>query len=186
MNRRIKKGTVHHPAGLSVKSEDDLLALLETAKKPPLLLILDCVQDPHNLGACIRSADAAGGMAVVIPRDRAAPLTETVRSVSRGASDNLPVVQVTNLARTMDKLKQAGIWLAGSTDDAEKTIYETDLSGPLAIVMGSEGDGLRRLTREKCDFLVRIPMFGSVECLNVSVAAGVCLFEAIRQRNLRK
>ncbi len=150
----------------------------------PFLLVLDCVQDPHNLGACLRSADAAGVHAVIAPKDKSASLTEVARRVSCGASENTPFVVVTNLARCLTQLKERGIWLVGTADEASQNLYETDLTGPLAIVMGAEGSGLRRLTREHCDFLTHIPMADSrkVDCLNVSVATGVTLFEAARQR----
>jgi 23S rRNA (guanosine2251-2'-O)-methyltransferase len=161
--------------------EDDLTRIL--AEVPvPFVLILDCVQDPHNLGAILRTADAAGVHAVVAPKDKAVGITETVRRVSVGAADHVPFVQVTNLARTMDKLKAAGLWLVGTSDRAEKSIYELDLKGPLGLVLGAEEKGMRRLTEENCDFLASLPMAGKVECLNVSVATGVCLFEAVRQR----
>ena len=151
-------------------------------EQPPLLLVLDGVTDPHNLGACLRSADAAGVAAVVAPRDRAAGLTPVVRKVAAGAAESVPFVAVVNLARTLRELKERGVWLVGTDDEAERTLYDVDMTGPTAIVMGSEGEGLRRLTREACDELVRIPMGGAVESLNVSVAAGVALFEAVRQR----
>ena len=162
--------------------EDELPSIIE-ATDTPLLLILDHVQDPHNLGACLRTADAAGCCAVIAPKDRSAPLNETVRRVACGGAESVPYIQVTNLVRTMRSLKDAGVWFAGTSDKAEKDLYDIDLKGSMAIVMGAEGDGLRRLTEENCDFLVKIPMSGSVECLNVSVAAGVCLFEARRQRH---
>ncbi len=165
-----------------VKSETELFSILENLKEAPLLLILDGVQDPHNLGACLRSADAAGVHAVVAPKDRAVSLTDTVRTVACGAAEIVPFVQVTNLARTMKELQDSGLWLVGTADESEQSLYDARLTGPLGIVMGAEGKGLRRLTRDKCDFLVKIPMHGSVECLNVSVATGVCLFEAVRQR----
>jgi 23S rRNA (guanosine2251-2'-O)-methyltransferase len=162
--------------------EDELMAIV-AQHAIPLVLILDCVQDPHNLGAILRTADAAGVHAVVAPKDKAVGITETVRRISVGAADHVPFAQVTNLARTMEKLKAAGLWLVGTSDHAQaKSIYELDLNGPLALVMGSEDKGMRRLTEENCDFLASIPMAGKVECLNVSVATGVCLFEAIRQR----
>jgi len=162
--------------------EDELMAIL-AEQQTPFVLILDCVQDPHNLGAILRTADAAGVHAVVAPKDKAVGITETVRRVSVGAADHVPFAQVTNLARTMEKLKAAGIWLVGTSDHAKsKSIYELDLTGPLALVMGAEEKGMRRLTEENCDFLASIPMAGKVECLNVSVATGVCLFEAVRQR----
>lgn len=162
--------------------EDEMLQIV-SAKTNPLVLILDCVQDPHNLGAILRTADAAGVAVVVAPKDKAVGITETVRRVSVGAADHVPFAQVTNLARAMEKLKQAGLWIVGTSDHAKsKSIYELDLTGPLAIVMGAEEKGMRRLTEENCDFLASIPMAGRVECLNVSVATGVSLFEAVRQR----
>lgn len=164
--------------------EGDLPGLLEAASAP-LFLILDGVQDPHNLGACLRSAAAAGVTAVVIPRDKSASITATVRKTSAGAADRIPVVRVTNLARTLESLKQAGVWMVGLAGEAEQSLYTSDLSGAIGIVMGGEGDGLRRLTREHCDFLVKIPMSGVTESLNVSVATGIALFEALRQRQVR-
>jgi 23S rRNA (guanosine2251-2'-O)-methyltransferase len=163
-------------------TEGDLEGLLDDLTAEPLLLILDGVQDPHNLGACLRTADAAGATAVIAPRDRAVGLTPTVRKVACGAAESIPFVQVTNLARTLRELKDRGIWLAGTDGAAEVDVYSAQLRGPLGLVMGAEGEGLRRLTREHCDFLVRIPMAGMVESLNVSVATGICLFEAVRQR----
>ena len=151
--------------------------------QPAFLLILDNIQDPHNLGACLRSADAAGVHAVIAPKDRSVGITDTVRLVACGAAEHVPFVQVTNLARTIRQLKKSGIWIYGAAGKAAESLYKTDLSGPLAIVMGSEGKGLRRLTSEHCDFLISIPMAGSAESLNVSVAAGICLFEAVRQRS---
>jgi 23S rRNA (guanosine2251-2'-O)-methyltransferase len=163
--------------------EDELMALV-AAQAVPFVLVLDCVQDPHNLGAILRTADAAGVHAVVTTKDKAVGITETVRRVSVGAADHVPFAQVTNLARTMEKLKAAGLWLVGTSERATKSIYETDLKGPLGLVLGAEENGMRRLTEENCDFLAAIPMAGKVECLNVSVAAGVCLFEAVRQRRV--
>jgi 23S rRNA (guanosine2251-2'-O)-methyltransferase len=162
--------------------ETQLEEALEACAGPPLLLVLDGVQDPHNLGACLRSADAAGACAVIVPRDRAAGLTPVVRKVAAGAAETVPLVSVVNLARTLRELKERGIWLVGTDDTAPSALFEADLAGPLALVMGSEGEGMRRLTRECCDQLVSIPMAGAVESLNVSVAAGVALFEAVRQR----
>jgi 23S rRNA (guanosine2251-2'-O)-methyltransferase len=162
--------------------EQDLTAFLAGIDAPPFLLVLDGVQDPHNLGACLRTADAAGVQAVIVPRDRAAGITPVVRKVACGAAETVPVFTVTNLARTLRELKEVGVWIYGASDDADRTLYDTDLRGPLALVLGGEGKGLRRLTRELCDFLVAIPMAGRVESLNVSVAAGVLLFEARRQR----
>jgi 23S rRNA (guanosine2251-2'-O)-methyltransferase len=163
--------------------ETQLEEALEAAGTAPLLLVLDGVQDPHNLGACLRSADAAGVAAVIVPRDRAAGLTPVVRKVAAGAAETVPLVPVVNLARTLRDLKERGVWLVGTDDAADKTLFDADLKGPLALVMGSEGEGMRRLTRECCDQLVSIPMAGAVESLNVSVAAGVALFEAVRQRS---
>ena len=160
----------------------DLLSFVEGLDHPPLLLILDGVTDPHNLGACLRSADATGVDAVIVPKDNAVGLTPVVRKVACGAAEVMPFYQVTNLARTLRQLQQAGVWLVGAAGETESTLYETDLRGGLALVMGAEGKGLRRLTREHCDLLIKIPMAGSVESLNVSVATGVCLFEAVRQR----
>jgi 23S rRNA (guanosine2251-2'-O)-methyltransferase len=157
-------------------------ALEACGTTPPLLLVLDGVTDPHNLGACLRSADAAGAAAVVVPRDRAAGLTPVVRKVAAGAAETVPLVAVVNLARSLRELKERGVWLVGTSDDAPRTLYEADLRGPTALVLGSEGEGMRRLTREACDELVSIPMAGAVESLNVSVATGVALFEAVRQR----
>jgi len=165
-------------------NEDDLVRIIENLNDPPFLLVLDQVQDPHNLGACLRSADAAGIHAVIAPKDRSTGITDAVRAVACGGAENIPFIQVTNLSRTLELLKDKDIWLTGTSDRAVRTIFESDLTGPTAIVMGSEGAGLRRLTAEKCDFLVRIPMVGKVECLNVSVAAGVILFEALRQRTI--
>lgn len=162
--------------------ENDLFGLLDELVEPPLLLILDGVQDPHNLGACLRSADAAGVHAVIAPKDRSVSLTRTVRMIACGAAEKVPFVRVTNLARTMKELQEAGVWLVGTAADSSRSLYDIDLSLPVAFVMGSEGRGLRRLTRERCDFLVSIPMAGSVESLNVSVASGICLFETLRQR----
>ena len=165
-------------------STQDLGTLLaKVTTKMPLYLVLDGIQDPHNLGACLRTADAAGVTAVIIPKDRAVGLTPTVAKVASGAMETVPVVQVTNLARALRQLKEAGVWVAGACGDAENSIYQTDLNRPLALVLGSEGQGLRPNTRTHCDMLVRIPMAGAVASLNVSVAAAICLYEAVRQRN---
>lgn len=169
----------------TTRDEADLVPMLEQVEGNPLVLVLDCVEDPHNLGACLRSAEAAGVHAVIIPRDRAVGLTPVVRKASAGASEVIPLFQVTNLARTLRALKEAGIWLAGAAGEAPKTLYEQDLTGPLALVMGGEGRGLRRLTAEHCDYLLRIPMAGVIESLNVSVATGICLYEIQRQRRSR-
>lgn len=177
-----RRSKPHDSSQALVWNEDDLFAALERLSEPPFVLVLDCVQDPHNLGACLRSANAAGVHVVIVPKDRSAPITETVVHVARGAASYTPVARVTNLARTLDQLKEMGVWLVGTADSATESLYDRDLTGPLGIVMGAEGEGLRRLTAEKCDFLVHIPMSGQVDCLNVSVATGVCLFEANRQR----
>jgi 23S rRNA (guanosine2251-2'-O)-methyltransferase len=166
----------------NIVAEGQLETLLENIEGEPLLLVLDGVQDPHNLGACLRTADAAGVQLVIICKDRSAGITPVVRRAASGAAETMQIVQVTNLARVLRSLKKHGVWLAGTTDEADQSIYATDLTGPLALVMGSEGTGLRRLTSELCDYLVNIPMAGSVESLNVSVATGVCLYEINRQR----
>lgn len=166
-----------------VYRENDLYELLDNLSEAPFLLMLDSITDPHNLGACLRSADAAGVHAVIVPRDNSAPLNGTVRKVACGAADTVPLMTVTNLARTMRALKERGIWMVGTTSEADHTIYTAALSGPLTLVMGAEDKGMRRLTREHCDTLVRLPMGGTVSSLNVSVATGICLFEAVRQRN---
>jgi 23S rRNA (guanosine2251-2'-O)-methyltransferase len=162
-------------------SEDQLLTALQSARAP-LLLALDGVQDPHNLGACLRSADACGVLAVIVPRDRAAQLTPTARKVAVGAAETTPLVTVINLVRTLRLLKQAGLWVVGADAAAHKAAFEVDLKGPVALVLGAEGAGLRHLTQQNCDFMVRLPQLGAVESLNVSVAAGMLLYEAVRQR----
>jgi 23S rRNA (guanosine2251-2'-O)-methyltransferase len=172
--------SVEAPANLW--READLLRRLEEKGGPALLLVLDGVTDPRNLGACLRSADAAGVDAVVVPKDRSADLNTTARKVACGAAEAVPFVRVTNLSRTLAALKERGVWLYGAAGEARESLFDHDLTGPVALVMGGEGAGLRRLTREQCDFLVRLPMAGSVSSLNVSVAAGICLFEAVRQR----
>ncbi|MCY4045085.1 MAG: 23S rRNA (guanosine(2251)-2'-O)-methyltransferase RlmB [Cellvibrionales bacterium] len=154
---------------------------IESAENP-LLLILDGVTDPHNLGACLRTADAAGATAVIYPKDKSASLTPTVRKVACGAAETMPTYAVTNLARTLDELKNLGVWLVGTSGNTEQSLYNVDLAGPIGIVMGAEGKGIRRLTAEKCDYLTKLPMAGSVSSLNVSVATGICLYEAVRQR----
>ena len=160
----------------------DSLSQIVGAGGVPLLLVLDGVTDPHNLGACLRTADAAGAHAVITPKDRSATVDGVVRKVAAGAAEFVPVATITNLARTLDLLKDRGVWVVGTDGAASQSLYESDLNRPLALVLGAEGAGMRRLTRERCDFLVRIPMAGQVESLNVSVAAGVALFEARRQR----
>jgi 23S rRNA (guanosine2251-2'-O)-methyltransferase len=158
--------------------------VLDTLTEKALLLVLDGVQDPHNLGACLRVADAAGVHAVIAPKDRAVGLNATAIKVASGAADTVPYITVTNLARSLREMQEAGVWCIGAAGEAEKSVYDIDQTGPLAWVLGAEGDGLRRLTRETCDELAKIPMLGSVESLNVSVASGVCLFEARRQRGI--
>lgn len=187
-NKHAAKGEARFektPARRVVPSldEGDLRDIL--AREPQgLYLLLDCVQDPHNLGAILRTADGAGVAAVVAPRDKAVAITETVLRVSVGAAEKIPFVQVTNLARTMREMKEAGLWFVGASDHGDRSLYDVNLRGGIALVMGAEGDGMRRLAEESCDFLVRIPMHGSVPCLNVSVATGICLYEALRQRSL--
>lgn len=163
-------------------SLDDLLDTL--GEQPPLLLILDGITDPHNLGACLRAADGAGAHAVVAPKDRACGLNATAAKVASGAAESIPYITVTNLARTLRELQERGVRVIGTSDDADVALYGADLTGPLAIVLGAEGEGMRRLTRETCDQLVSIPMAGAVESLNVSVASAVCLYEAVRQRGV--
>ncbi len=165
-----------------VYREDDLYTLLDQLQEPPFLLLLDGVTDPHNLGACMRSAYAAGVHAVISPKDKSAPLNATARKVACGAVEKIPFVTVTNLARTMKTLKNRGIWLSGAASESTTTIYQATLTGSIGLVMGAEGKGLRRLTQEHCDTLISIPMVGLISSLNVSVATGICLFEAIRQR----
>ena len=174
--------SVHSDSG--VAHEKDLNTLLDQCQQPPFLLILDGITDPHNLGACLRSADAAGVDAVITPKDNAVGLNATVHKVACGAAETVPFIQVSNLARTMKALQQRGVWLYGTADDAGQSLYSADLRGAIALVMGAEGKGMRRLTREHCDYLVSLPMAGNVSSLNVSVATGVCLFEVVRQRLL--
>ncbi len=176
------QGVVAEVRASAALNENGLLDLLVASAPPALVLVLDGVTDPHNLGACLRTADAAGVVAVVAPRDRAVGLTPAVRKVAAGAAETVPFAQVTNLARSLRDLKAAGLWIVGTAADADRELHAADLTGPLAIVMGSEGQGLRRLTRDCCDFCIRLPMLGAVESLNVSVAAGIVLFEALRQR----
>ncbi|NIC40324.1 MULTISPECIES: 23S rRNA (guanosine(2251)-2'-O)-methyltransferase RlmB [Burkholderiales] len=166
------------------RSLDDLLDQLEQGEGiAPLLLVLDGVTDPHNLGACLRVADGAGAQAVIAPKDHACGINATVAKVASGAAETTPYFMVTNLARTLNELKERNIWIIGTSDDAPKTIYQVDLKGPVALVLGAEGPGMRQLTRKTCDELVSIPMRGAVESLNVSVASAVCLYEALRQRS---
>ena len=165
-------------------SEDALLERLETLGRPPFILLLDGVTDPHNLGACLRTADAAGVDAVVVPKDHSAPLNGVAMKVASGAAESVPLVRATNLARFMRRCQEQGIWFTGTSDSADASIHDLDLTGPVALVMGAEGKGMRRLTRDHCDQLGHLPMAGLVSSLNVSVATGVCLFEARRQRTI--
>lgn len=177
---RRHQGVVAIAAPLSLaKNLDELLDAIEGQ---PLLLVLDGITDPHNLGACLRVADSVGAHAVIAPKDRSVGINATVEKVASGAAQTVPYITVTNLARTMRQLRERNIWVVGTSDDAEKSLYEVDYAAGTAFVMGSEGEGMRRLTRETCDELVAIPMFGSVESLNISVASGICLYEARRQR----
>ncbi len=171
------------PAALA---DSALPELVEKAGRDALFLVLDGITDPHNFGACLRSAEAAGVTAVLVPKDRAVGVTPTVRRASAGAADRVPIVAATNLARALKTLKDAGVWLVGLAGDTAQSVYAIDLDGPIAVVLGSEGEGMRRLTRENCDFVAKIPMQGDVESLNVSVATGIVLFEALRQRSARR
>ncbi len=183
---RRHQGVVAEVQALPPRDESELLPLIAALDAPPFLLVLDGVQDPHNLGACLRTADAAGVHAVIAPKDRACGLTGTVRKVASGAAETVPFFAVTNLARTLRALQDAGVWLVGTDVDADTELFAADLTGPLALILGAEGRGLRRLTREACDTLIALPMRGTVQSLNVSVAAGICLYEALRQRGFEK
>lgn len=186
--RNVQQGAVHQGVialcrlGGTMLDERGLDALLDSLSHPALLLILDEITDPHNLGACLRTADAAGVDAVIVPKDRSAPLNMTARKVACGAAETVPFASVTNLSRTLESIKSRGIWIAGAAGEATDSLYNIDFKIPIAIVMGSEDKGLRRLTREHCDYLMAIPMAGELSSLNVSVATGLCLFEAVRQR----
>ncbi|PRY71690.1 23S rRNA (guanosine(2251)-2'-O)-methyltransferase RlmB [Halomonas ventosae] len=189
---RLAQGAAHQgiiafATPLAFEGEASLWLRLEgwPHEAPPLLLVLDGITDVHNFGACLRSADAAGVHGVIVPKDRAAPLNAMVRKVACGAAESMPVYQVTNLARAMARLKELGVWITGTAGEAEASLFEADFTGPTALVMGAEGKGMRRLTREACDTLVKLPMAGSVSSLNVSVATGIGLFEAVRQRRAR-
>ena len=182
----VHQGVVAKVSPSQIWGEQMLEELLDRLEVPPLLLVLDGVTDPHNLGAVLRTADAAGVHAVIIPKDKSATLNATLRKVACGAAEVVPFVAVTNLARALEKLRQKGLWVVGTAGDAEQTLYQQDMTGPLIVVMGAEGSGMRRLTREHCDYLVHVPMQGTVSSLNVSVATGVCLFEAQRQRTVKK
>lgn len=184
-------GGVHHQGVVAQcrlpmpRHERDLPAFLEKLNGAPLLLVLDGVQDPHNLGACLRCADGAGVHAVILPQDRAASVTASVRRVASGAAETVPIFRVTNISRALRQFQKAGIWLVGASQEATTSIFEADLTGPLALIMGSEEKGLRRLTKEHCDALVKIPMLGSIASLNVATATSVCLYEALRCRQAR-
>ena len=178
----VHQGVVVAVEPIQAKNEQFLDAMLDKLEEPAFLLVLDGVTDPHNLGACLRTADAAGVHAVIAPKDKSAPLNATASKVACGAAEVVPYVLVTNLARTLKELQQKGIWITGTAGESETLIYDADLKGPMALVMGAEGKGMRRLTREHCYHLVKIDMAGEVSSLNVSVATGVCLFEAVRQR----
>ncbi|HIQ54062.1 MAG TPA: 23S rRNA (guanosine(2251)-2'-O)-methyltransferase RlmB [Pseudomonas pachastrellae] len=178
----VHQGVVAEVVPSQLWSEEMLGHMLDRLEGTPLLLVLDGVTDPHNLGACLRSADAAGAHAVIVPRDRSASLNPTVRKVACGAAETVPLVAVTNLSRTLKQLKQRGLWVVGTAGEADQLIYDVDFTVPSIIIMGAEGAGMRRLTREHCDYLAKLPMAGSVSSLNVSVATGICLFEAVRQR----
>jgi len=180
------QGVVARYEAPPMASEGDLPELLEQAGAQALVLVLDGVTDPHNLGACLRSAAAAKVTAVIVPKDRAVGLTPVVRRASAGGADRVPLIAATNLARALRTLKDAGVWITGLAGETETSVYDIDLKGPVALVLGSEGEGMRRLTRETCDFLARIPMPGAMESLNVSVATGVVLFEALRQRSAKR
>lgn len=187
MNQRFSdfthQGVVASASPLPDYNESHLLALLESSKNPSLILILDGVTDPHNLGACLRSADATGVDFVVIPKDKNASITPVVSKVACGAAESIPLVRVTNLVRSMEMLKEQGVWIYGAAGEADSSLYQIDCKGSMAVVMGAEGEGLRRLTRERCDGLFSLPMLGTVDSLNVSVATGVSLYEVLRQRN---
>ncbi|MEO7051415.1 MAG: 23S rRNA (guanosine(2251)-2'-O)-methyltransferase RlmB [Rhodanobacter sp.] len=180
------QGVVARCEAAPAAHEDDLAGLLERDGSDALVLVLDGVTDPHNLGACLRSAAAAQVTAVIVPKDRAVGLTPVVRRASAGGADRVPLITVTNLARTLRELKDAGVWITGLAGDTDTSVYDVDFKGPAALVLGSEGEGLRRLTRELCDFVAKIPMPGTMESLNVSVATGVALFEVLRQRSAKR
>ena len=177
------QGVAARAKPVQAKGENELFSQLDDLDGPAFLLVLDSITDPHNLGACLRTADAAGVHAVIAPKDKAVGITATVSKVACGAAETVPFYQVTNLARTLKEFQERGIWLYGTAGEASESVYKTDLKGPIAVVMGAEGKGLRRLTREACDHLIHIPMAGDVSSLNVSVDTGVCLFEAVRQRS---
>ena len=188
LDQRVKgrhQGVVAACTPTPVKNEADLNVLLQDLQEPAFLLVLDGVTDPHNLGACLRTADAAGVHAVIAPKDKSASLNSTVSKVACGAAESVPFIQVTNLARCLKSLQDQGVWITGTAGETEQLVYDASLTRPMALVMGAEADGMRRLTREACDQLIKIPMAGEVSSLNVSVATGVCLFEAVRQRQIK-
>ncbi|MFN3882657.1 MAG: 23S rRNA (guanosine(2251)-2'-O)-methyltransferase RlmB [Nitrincola lacisaponensis] len=180
----VHQGVVAECKAISAGDDSDLQNILASLPENPLFLVLDGVTDPHNLGACLRTAEAAGVLAVIAPKDKSAPLNATVSKVACGAAEIVPYIQVTNLSRALQALQQAGVWITGTAGEAEQTLYDVELKGAAALVMGAEGKGMRRLTREHCDQLIKIPMLGSISSLNVSVATGVCLYEMVRQRGL--
>lgn len=179
----VHQGVVALCKPIQTHNEKFLNQLLDNLDVPPFLLVLDGVTDPHNLGACLRTADAAGVQAVIAPKDKSAPLNATAAKVACGAAEAVPYILVTNLARTLKSLQERGIWTTGTAGETDLNVYQANLTGPMALIMGAEGQGMRRLTREHCDQLVKIPMAGEVSSLNVSVATGICLFEAVRQRS---
>ncbi len=181
-NGEQHQGIIANVKAARAYNEKDLDEIIQR-ETTPFFLVLDGVTDPHNLGACLRSADAAGVHGVIVPKDKSAKLNGTARKVACGAAETVPLIQVTNLARTLRDIKEAGVWVVGTAGETDTAVFDANLTGPMTIVMGAEGDGMRRLTREHCDELVKIPMVGSVSSLNVSVATGVCLFEVLRQRS---
>lgn len=183
LDNQNHQGVVAKIVATQTLTEAAIPELVRSVAKP-LFLILDGVQDPHNLGACLRTADGAAVTAVIVPKDNAVGITPVVRKVASGAADSVPLLQVSNLARAMRELQEFGVWIVGTAEDAPQSIYEQDLTGSIAIVLGAEGEGMRQLTRKHCDFLARLPMLGQVSSLNVSVATGVCLYEAVRQRGV--
>lgn len=188
INQRVNgnhQGVLAWRKALPALGDNDLPALLDNIEGTPLIVVLDGVTDPHNLGACLRTAEAAGAHLIIAPKDKSAPLNATSAKVACGAADLVPYVRVTNLVRTLNALQERGIWVGGTAGEASQSLYQQDLTGALAWVMGAEGKGMRRLTREHCDFLVNIPMSGAVSSVNVSVATGICLFETVRQRLTR-
>lgn len=184
-DNQIHQGIIARCEALPVRAEAELIWNIKALKRPAMLLILDGIQDPHNLGACIRTLNGAGGDGVIIPKDRSSPVTSVVHKTASGAMEKTPIYTVTNLSRTLQQLKQdCGLWVFGTSDKAEKNLYQADFTVPFALVLGTEGKGMRRLVAEHCDELLSIPMQGSVSSLNVSVASGVCCYEALRQRQL--